>query len=263
MDRRGNHSNPYSFGAGMAELAWPTRCVTCNRPGELLCADCRAGLAWIEQRWACPRCGVPHGWLACTGCGGAYIHATVRGGEGATERTVWETRAVISALEFAGTAALMATNLKDRHELRLAPVIAAAIATALDEAGAWPATDGRPRFDASGTDALCFVPATRRAYARRGFDHMDLISQHLSRELGIPCADLLVRATGADQRGLGATGRAANLRGSISVMGEVAGAHLLLVDDVITTGASMREAARTLLAHGAASVTGCSLARVW
>lgn len=263
MGRQDNRSNLRSFGADMAELAWPTRCVACNRPGELLCAECRAGLAWIEQRWACPRCGVPYGWLACTGCGGDYIHATVRGGEGATGCAVWETRAVVSALEFAGAAALMATNLKDRHELRLAPVIAAAIATALDEAAAWPAADGRPRYDADGTDALCFVPATRKAYARRGFDHMDLIAHHLARELDIPCVDLLTRATGADQRGLDAAGRAANLRGAVSVSGEVAGARLLLVDDVITTGASMREVARTLLARGAASVTGCSLARVW
>ncbi|MEE1044297.1 MAG: phosphoribosyltransferase family protein [Olegusella sp.] len=247
----------------MAELAWPTRCVSCNLPGELLCAECRADLAWIDQRWACPRCGAPHGWLACTGCGADYIHATVHGEEGQVGQTRWETRAVVCALEFAGTAALMATDLKDRHELRLAPIIAAAVATALDEAASWPAADGRPRYDAARTDALCFVPATQKAYARRGFDHMELVADSLSRELAIPCVDLLARATGADQRALGAADRAANLRGSVSVVDEVAGAHLLLVDDVVTTGASMREAARTLLAHGAVSVTGCSLARVW
>ena len=248
--------------AGGAELLWPTRCVVCNMPGELLCAECRAGLPWIEQRYACPQCGAPHGWLACTACGVDYIRATLRA-ETDPRSTIWETRAVVCALEFAGAGALMATVLKDQHELRLAPVMAAAMATALDEAGSWPASDGRPRFDAARTDALCFIPATRQAYARRGFDHMERVARSLATELGIPCADVLMRATGADQRALGKEGRANNLRGTVSVAGEVAGAHLLLVDDVITTGASVREAARALLARGAASVTASALARVW
>ena len=47
------------------------------------------------------------------------------------------------------------------------------------------------------------------------------------------------------------------------VRGDVSGARLLLLDDVATTGASIAEASRALLARGAASVTACVLARVW
>lgn len=230
---------------GMAELLWPTRCMGCDLPGELLCPSCRASLPWVEQRHACPTCGAPHGDIVCTACTGG-----------------WETRAVVCALEFVGAAAQMVVCLKDQHELRLAPVMAAAMACALDEASSWPAPDGLPRYDPSHLDALCFVPATSEAYRRRGFDHMELVSRHLSGELGLPLADVLARTPARDQRLLGRAGRSANLAGTVDVVEDVSGLRLLLADDVITTGASVRECARALLARGAASVTACALARV-
>ena len=229
-----------------AELAWPTRCVSCDLPGELVCDECRASMPWIAQRWACPVCGAPYGWLTCTCCKGD-----------------WEPRATICALGFGRTASQMVACLKDRSELRLARVNAAAIATALDEASSWPANDGQPRFDPEGVDAVCFVPATAAAYARRGFDHMELVSKGLCEELGVPLLDVLVRTEGADQRTLGREEREQNLKGSMSVIQDVSGLNMLLVDDVVTTGSSIREATRGLLERGAQSVTCCALTRVW
>ncbi|MDO4805877.1 MAG: phosphoribosyltransferase family protein [Coriobacteriales bacterium] len=228
------------------ELLWPTRCVSCDMPGELLCEECRDSMPWIAQRWACPVCGAPFGWLTCTSCKGG-----------------WEQRATICALGFEQTSSQMVACLKDRFELRLAGVNAAAMATALDEAGSWPALDGAPRYDASNVDALCFVPATSAAFARRGFDHMELVARELQRFVDLPLFDVLARTTGRDQRKLGREERAKNLRGSVEVIDDVAGMRLLLVDDVITTGASMREATRALLARGASEVTCCALTRVW
>ena len=164
------------LGEGLAEVLWPTRCVGCDQPGELICSECRAALPWIEQRLACPSCGAPFGYLTCTECDG-----------------LWPTRAAIAALGFHGTPARMVTCLKDGHELRLAPVIAAALLTALEEASAWPARDGLPRFSPAATDGVCFVPATAAAYARRGFDHMELVSRELAGMSGLPLADVLVR----------------------------------------------------------------------
>lgn len=231
---------------GMAEILWPTRCVACEQPGELLCEKCREGLPWIEQRLACPTCGAPYGFLTCTECEGD-----------------WSARSTVAALGFSGAPARMVTCLKDAHELRLAPVIAAALLGALEEAAAWPAEDGLARFDASATDALCFVPATPAARARRGFDHMELVARELSAALGVPLACLLARSSRHDQRELGREERAANLAGTVRAREDVSGARLLLIDDVATTGASVNEAARALLARGAASVTACVLARVW
>lgn len=228
------------------ELLYPTRCVGCEMPGELICGECREALPWIEQRCACPVCGAAFGDMTCTGCEGD-----------------WEPRATVAALGFSGTAARMATCLKDYHELRLALVNAAAMLVALEEAAFWPARDGRPRFDAGSVDAVCFVPATAEAYARRGYDHMELTARELAAMLGLPLADVLARDAASDQRDLGRSGRAANLAGTMRVVDDVWGLRLLLADDVVTTGASMREATRALLARGAAEVTACSLIRVW
>lgn len=228
------------------ELLWPTRCVACDHPGELLCEECRGTLPWIDQRWACPACGAPFGTLTCTECKGD-----------------WLVRSCVCALPLKGVGARLATCLKDAHELRLAPVVAAAIACALDEAAAWPANDGRPRFDRVALDALCFVPATRAAYRRRGFDHMELVTRELSWLLSLPVADALVREEGRDQRTLGRRERARNLEGTVEVVQDVGGLHLLLADDVVTTGASVGACTQALLEAGAADVTVCALARVW
>ena len=229
-----------------AELLWPTRCVVCEQPGELLCAQCRANLPWIEQRFACPCCGAPFGSLTCTECKGD-----------------WPSRSCVCALPFKGAGARLVTCLKDAHELRLAPVVAAAIATALDEATAWPSSDGCPRYDPEHLDAICFVPATWKAYRRRGFDHMELVARELSWLLGLPLLDALVRGPALDQRLLGRRDRARNLKGTVEVVQDVAGLDLLLVDDVVTTGASMCACTEALLDGGAATVSACSLARVW
>lgn len=229
------------------ELAWPTRCMGCDRLGTLLCDDCRLALPWVSQRWACPTCGAPFGWLACTEC----------------RQEPWEMRCLVSALSYGGDVPRMVMGFKDAGELRLAPVIAAAMATALDEASSWSAADGRARFSADDVDGLVFVPSTPAAYARRGFDQMQLVSRELSRLVGVPLADVLARDDVADQRRLGRAGRADNARGSFAVVDDVAGLRLLLADDVVTTGATTRAAASALLGRGAACVTACSFARVW
>ena len=245
------------FGAGVSsaasvvteafsELLWPTRCVGCDEPGALLCGACRSELPWIEQRLACPVCGAPFGFLTCTECKGD-----------------WDVRTTVAALGFDGVPSRAVRCLKDGHELRLAPVMAAALACALEEAATWPDINGEPRFDAASTDGICFVPATAEAFARRGFDHMELVARELSGLTGLPVTDVLVRERARDQRILGKKDRAANLEGTIRATEDLSGANLLLIDDVATTGASLNEAARVLLARGACRPAAAVFARVW
>lgn len=232
------------------EFLWPTRCVGCDEPGELICESCRASLPWISQRYACPNCGAPFGAITCTECS-------------APQGELWEMRSCISALPLEGIAHSLIIQYKDKGERRLAPVMAALMATALDEASSWPAADGLARFDASAIDAVCFVPATAAAYRRRGFDHMEAVARSLARMLSLVYADVLVRPEGLDQRSLSREERLRNTSSSVQVIGDVSGCSMLLVDDVITTGASIRASARALLDAGAKSVVACSLARVW
>lgn len=232
------------------ELVWPTRCIVCDEPGELLCEQCRASLPWIAQRYACPNCGAPFGQLTCTECDAAKGH-------------YWETRACISALSFAGAAQKLVLAYKDKGERRLAGVIASIMATALDEASAWPAVDGAARFIPDEIDAVCFVPATAKAYQRRGFDHMEAIARNIAVLEGLAFVDVLARPYGKDQRKLGRAERERNTAASVVALGSVEGCSFLLVDDVITTGSSIRACARALLNKGAKQVTALSLARVW
>ena len=177
MTRRAQH-----FREEAAEFFWPTRCVGCNMPGALLCPSCEEELPWIDQRWSCPLCGAPYGWLTCTECDRSRDN-DAEGEPRAHEeqlRAHWPARAAICAFPFDGTPAHMVTLLKDAHELRLAPLMADALVRALEDARDVPALDGRPRFASEDIDAVCFVPATPAAYARRGFDHMELVSKERS-----------------------------------------------------------------------------------
>ncbi|MES9535697.1 phosphoribosyltransferase family protein, partial [Actinomadura sp. NPDC000600] len=64
----------------------------------------------------------------------------------------------------------------------------------------------------------------------------------------------------ADQAGLSAKERAANLKGAVEVRADVAGRRLVLVDDVVTTGASLAEAARALRAAGGEVTAAAAIA---
>jgi len=104
-------------------------------------------------------------------------------------------------------------------------------------------------------ETLTWVPARPRDIRDRGFDHAELIARVVSRFLGIPAKPVLLRTgTGVDQAALGARERKLNLAGMFAAPG-VSG-HVGVVDDLMTTGATLSEAARALRAGGAQAVEG-------
>ena len=227
------------------EALSPTRCASCERPGSLLCDRCRSQMMRIDPLLACTRCGAPYGNLLCTECHG--------------EESVLD-RCLATAV-FDGIPARIIRTYKDAGEQRLADVIAELLLNTACEAQRTAAE--RYAGFLSMADAVTFVPATAAAFQRRGFDHMEYVARAFSAQAGIPLLDALAKHGKSDQRMLGRAGRQEQSRDAYEVVAPVAGLHLLLLDDVITTGATIRAAAKALKTAGASHVDALALARVW
>lgn len=192
---------------------------------------------------ACAGCGLP-GRLLCDGCDAAL---TDRPG-----------RRALPGLDVAcagpyGTARGALLAHKERGRLALARPLGAALAAAVT-ALALP-----------GPLVLVPVPSSRAAVRARGHDHARRLAREAARSLtacGLPAtvAPLLVQARRTqDQAGLDAAARADNLAGALACRGRPDG-PLVVVDDVVTTGATLAEAARALRAAGGAVRGGAVVA---
>jgi len=108
------------------------------------------------------------------------------------------------------------------------------------------------------------IPLARERERERGFNQAALVAERVARGLGAPLRERWLartRAT-APQTELDAVERRANVRGAFVASTAAAGADVVLVDDVLTTGATAGECARALRAAGAASVGLLTVARV-
>jgi predicted amidophosphoribosyltransferase len=113
-----------------------------------------------------------------------------------------------------------------------------------------------------GTDAVDMVtwaPTTPARLRARGFDQAEVLARAVARRLGLPCRRLLRRRPGPAQTGRDAVARHAGPE--FGGRGPVAGRRLLLVDDVVTTGATVSAAARALRDAGAVEVRVVAAAR--
>ena len=117
--------------------------------------------------------------------------------------------------------------------------------------------------EAGRVDLLAPVPLHRSRRRERGFNQAELLASELARISGIPVDSALLRRERATetQTGLAHNQRRLNVRGAFAVRRAVAGRHIALVDDVITTGATVSECARVLKQAGAARVVALAAAR--
>jgi predicted amidophosphoribosyltransferase len=182
---------------------------------------------------ACAGCDEPDVAL-CEECRAELRPRVIRSAEGLE---------VCSGLAFTGVPARVVRALKEEGRTSLARELAPALRAA---AGAAVADAGDAASTARGI-VFVAVPTSGAAYRRRGYRVVELVA----RRAGLRTARLLraSRAT-ADQRGLGREARRGNVAHSMRARG-AEGLRIVLLDDVVTTGSTLDEAARALRAGGA------------
>jgi len=228
------------------DMALPPLCPSCREPlgdGIGLCASCWSKLSFIEPPY-CARLGIP--FLYDPGPGLLSMEAI------ANPPAYDRARA---AVRYDDVARALVHRFKYGDRLDLAPLM-----------GRWMARAGGELL--AGADALIPVPLHwRRLWARR-FNQSAALAGAIAQASGLPVlhsALKRVRAT-AQQVGLSKPQRAENVQGAFSVpageKGLVAGRRLVLIDDVLTSGATVDTCARALLRAGAAHVDVLAFARV-
>lgn len=213
------------------------RCLACQRPAaRLVCAACEAALPGA-QRSRCSVCAIglasaAHG---STVCGACLRHPPAFDASFAAFDYAQPADALVRALKFGqqfGLAALFAQHLAGR----LPP--------------AWRC------------DLLIAVPLSRERLATRGYNQGWLVLQHLPSALGARDWRVVQRTRDtAPQMDLPFDARRKNMRGAFAVAGDVQCKHVGVVDDVMTTGHTLQELARTLKQAGAARVSNLVVAR--
>lgn len=157
-----------------------------------------------------------------------------------------------SGLAFEGVAARVVRALKADGRTGLARDLAPALRAAVDAAAA--AAPGGPH--AGGPVVLVPIPTSRAAFRRRGYRVVELVA----RRADLRTARLLTTArAAADQRGLDREARRRNVAHSLRARGS-AGVRVVVIDDVVTTGATLEEAVRALRAGGAEVIGAATIA---
>jgi ComF family protein len=206
------------------------------RGESLLCAACDADLPRLGGP-LCPCCALasPDGMLCgrCLAASPAYdsTHA---------------------ALAYLFPADVLVQSLKFRGVLALAPLLGALAGERLASSGV-------------AVDMVLPVPLSARRLAQRGYNQAMELARPVARALGAPLEARLcerVRDT-ASQTDLPWAARAGNVRGAFRCAAPLEGARLALVDDVMTTGATLAELARTLKRAGAVRIVNCVVARAF
>jgi competence protein ComFC len=226
-------------------LLYPPHCAACRAetpPGVHLCKSCTAA-AWRITAPFCERCSQPFDGAAtapftCSNCGDRQFHF----------------QCCVSPYRARGVVRDLVHRFKYGKEFHLRWPLADLAATAFDD----------DRLLGVNIDALVPVPLHPTRQREREFTQAEAIAELLARRTGIPLCKAIrrIRYT-TTQTQLDREERRENLRDAFSVRepAPVQGRHLIIVDDVFTTGSTVEECARILHRAGAASIRAVTIAR--
>ena len=228
-------------GTGILRLIYPATCRACHAtPAEiaaLFCADC------LDQMPTVPAPG-------CFQCAAPLLHGTPQQGCDECRVAPPAFDRAITPFCYGGTAALVVKHLKYDRKTPLAPPMAHRLAA---------------HFSSVDADQVAAVPLHPSRLRQREMNPALLLARDLARLLRLPLSvdDLVRTRATAPQVGLSKAARAENVKGAFHVARPAAirGIRVLLLDDVYTTGATLREGAKALMAAGARGVTVSAFAR--
>ncbi len=227
------------------DIALPTLCVACREPvhGEGVCAECWAKLSFIAPPF-CPRLGIP--FVYDPGPGLLSMEAI------ADPPAYQRARA---AVRYDDVARTLVHALKYQDRTDLAPAM-----------GRWMARAGRELLEEA--DVLVPVPLHwRRGWSRR-YNQSGALARVIERQSGVKVTSEALRRVRPTQQqiGLSRSQRASNVQGAFKVATEraadIQGRRVVLIDDVLTSGATADACARALLRARAAQVDVLVFARV-
>ena len=207
----------------LIRLIAPANCLGCGREGDYLCADCTRTV--VRKRPTCHRCNrLELGGRTCASC----RHHTKLSG-------------VIVAAHYEGAVKDLITTLKYQNAAAAAERLAGLVA---------------PLVPAAKFDVVTWIPGVPSRYRRRGYHQAELIARQVARRIGLPATPLLGRLQTGSQVGLSRAERLRQVKGTFVARGSrsIVGQRVLVVDDVLTTGATLSEAASVLKSAGAKSI---------
>jgi ComF family protein len=217
-------------GAGI-DLLFPRRCGLCGAFGSFLCGACSAGLPPALAGPRCPSCALLSGSdsMDCRRCKSLPLSPL---------------DGLIPVFQFQDRARRLVHRLKYEYLSALAEPMGRLMAR-------------HPDIQEMPIDLLVPVPLHPSRQRARGFNQSALLAREIGRHIGVPVEPRVLtrtRATAPQARTNTAGGRMANVDGAFACRKPMTGRHVLLVDDVATTGATLRACASPLRAAGAVSV---------
>lgn len=219
-----------------ADLLFPPRCAGCGRVGSHWCADCAAATSSLREP-LCLRCGYPlvardEACPACPSAGFAFAAAR-------------------SWAAYAGQLRQAILRLKHRPNRALGRALSAPLIQLAQTEG-WA------------IDLVVAIPLSAGRQVERGYNAVDLLAGPLAAALGLPLGQgsLSRQRETSPQMALTVRQRWENVRAAfVAEPAAVRGRRLLLLDDIMTTGATLDAAASALRSAGAAQVYALTLAR--